>query len=156
MGLINLIFRSRIKTHPCPCFERNSSTASPVPGQQIVVCHDSPKCDGSASRKSPSAGNKTDEDEVPQAPANNLLVLEQVNNSKYRAEGAASTVSSVKRRRTPEERALRMRNIVKTLNRRRVGICCEIERDWFLEGAHLEKHRHNLQVSHELTVRGLL
>ena len=153
MGLMNMIFRSQRKTHPCPCFERNSSTDSPVSGRKIVVCHDPPKCDGLASRESPSTGNKADEDEVPQAPANNLLVLEQVNNSKYLAEEATS---SVKRRRTPEERALRMRNIVKTLNSRRNGVCSEIERDWFLEGAHLEKQRHNLQVTHEFTVRGLL
>lgn len=39
---------------------------------------------------------------------------------------------------------------------RRNAICNEIERHWFLQGAYLEKHRHNLQVTHELTARGLM
>lgn len=60
-----------------------------------------------------------------------------------------------KKKRTPEETEDRRRKIVETLNKRRNAICSELERAWFLEGAHLEKHRHNLQVTHELTIRGL-
>ena len=61
-----------------------------------------------------------------------------------------------KKKRTPEEMASRRRKVVETLNKRRGAVCSEIERAWFVEGTHLEKHRHNLQVTHELTVRGLL
>ena len=60
-----------------------------------------------------------------------------------------------KKKRTPAEMANRRRQVIETLNRRRNAVCSEIERAWFLEGAHLEKHRHNLQVTHDLTVRGL-
>ena len=60
-----------------------------------------------------------------------------------------------KKKRTPAEIADRRRQVIETLNRRRNAVCSEIERAWFLEGAHLEKHRHNLQVTHDLTVRGL-
>ena len=60
------------------------------------------------------------------------------------------------KKRTPEELAIRKKNIEQTLKRRRDGICSEIERGWFLQGAHLEKHRHNLQVTQELMARGLL
>lgn len=42
------------------------------------------------------------------------------------------------------------------LRTRRNAICNEIERRWFIHGAYLEKHRHNLQVTHELTARGLM
>ena len=61
-----------------------------------------------------------------------------------------------KKKRTPEEMASRRRKVIETLNKRRGAVCSEIERAWFVEGTHLEKHRHNLQVTHELTVRGLL
>ena len=60
-----------------------------------------------------------------------------------------------KKKMTAEEMAIRRRRVVATLNRRRNAVCKEIERDWFLEGASLEKHRHNLQVTHELAARGL-
>lgn len=43
-----------------------------------------------------------------------------------------------------------------SLRTRRNAICNEIERRWFIQGAYLVKHRHNLQVTHELTVRGLM
>ncbi|KAJ7394211.1 hypothetical protein OS493_000013 [Desmophyllum pertusum] len=61
-----------------------------------------------------------------------------------------------KNKRTPEKLATLKRNIEQTLKRRRNGICNEIERNWFIQGAHLEKHRHNLQVTRELTARGLM
>ena len=52
--------------------------------------------------------------------------------------------------------ALRKRIIQETLAKRRNAVCSEIERAWVLQGSHLEKHRHNLQVTHELQVRGLM
>ena len=61
-----------------------------------------------------------------------------------------------KKKRTLEETASRRRKVVETLNKRRSAVCSEIERTWFVEGAHLEKHRHNLQVTHELTAGDLL
>ena len=61
-----------------------------------------------------------------------------------------------RKKSTPEELAIRKKNIEQSLKRRRDGVCSEIERGWFLQGAHLEKHRHNLQVTQKLMVRGLL
>ena len=84
------------------------------------------------------------------------MLLEQVKNAKRQAKEAAVTTLRKKRRSTPIERANRMRNIVETLNRRRNAICGELERNWYFKGTHLQKHRHNLQISQELTVRGLL
>ena len=60
-----------------------------------------------------------------------------------------------KKKLTADEMTIRRRKVVATLNRRRNAVCKETERDWFLEGASLEKHRHNLQVTHELEARGL-
>ena len=51
---------------------------------------------------------------------------------------------------------LKRRLIEGTLQKRRNAICSEIERTWFLEGRHLEKHRHNLHVTLELQDRGLM
>ena len=61
-----------------------------------------------------------------------------------------------KKKKTPQEMAERRKEVVETLKRRRKAVCSEIERTWFLQGGYLEKHRHNLQVTHDLTVRGLL
>ena len=52
--------------------------------------------------------------------------------------------------------ALRQRVIQETLAKRRNAVCSEIERAWVLQGSHLEKHRHNLQVAHKLQARGLM
>ena len=51
---------------------------------------------------------------------------------------------------------LKRRLIEDTLRKRRSAVCSEIERTWFLEGSHLEKHRHNLRVTLELQDRGLM
>lgn len=51
---------------------------------------------------------------------------------------------------------LKRRLIEGTLQKRRNAICSEIERTWFLEGSHLEKHRHNLRVTLALQDRGLM
>lgn len=59
-------------------------------------------------------------------------------------------------KKTPEELAIRMIIIEQTLQTRRNAICKEIERKMYIQGACLEKHRHNLQITHELMSRGLL
>ena len=51
---------------------------------------------------------------------------------------------------------LKRRLIEDTLQKRRNAVCSEIERTWFLQGSHLEKHRHNLCVTLELQDRGLM
>lgn len=51
---------------------------------------------------------------------------------------------------------LKRRLIEDTLQKRRNAVCSEIERTWFLQGSHLEKHRHNLRVTLELQDRGLM
>ena len=61
-----------------------------------------------------------------------------------------------KKKKTPQEMAERRKEVVETLKRRRNAVCREIERTWFLQGGYLEKHRHNLLVTHDLTERGLL
>lgn len=61
-----------------------------------------------------------------------------------------------RKQRTPEELEIRKRNIEQILKRRRNGICSEVERSWFTQGAYLEKHRHNLKVTQDLISRGLL
>ena len=48
------------------------------------------------------------------------------------------------------------RVIQETLVRRRNAVCSEIERTWFAQGSHLEKHRHNLQATHKLKTHGLM
>lgn len=61
-----------------------------------------------------------------------------------------------RKQRTPEELEIRKRNIEQILKRRRNGICSEVERSWFTQGAYLEKHRHNLKVTQDLISRGFL
>lgn len=51
---------------------------------------------------------------------------------------------------------LKRRLIESTLRKRRNAVCSEIERGWFLQGSHLEKHRHNLRATLELQDRGLM
>lgn len=74
----------------------------------------------------------------------------------FLAQGDLPRMSKKRKRDSPEELAVRKRSIEHTLRQRRNGICNEIERNLFLQGAYLEKHRHNLQVTHDLTVRGLM
>ena len=59
-------------------------------------------------------------------------------------------------RSSPEELAVKKDSIQHTLKQRRNVVYSEIEGSWFLQGASLENHRHNLQVTHELTERGLM
>ena len=51
---------------------------------------------------------------------------------------------------------LKRRHVEATLQKRRNAVCSEIERTWFYQGSHLEKHRHNLRVTLELQDRGLM
>ncbi len=87
---------------------------------------------------------------------NNLAIIEEVRMAVYLAQGDITRMSRKRTRSSPEELAMRKKSIEHTLQRRRNAICSEIERDWFQQGAYLEKHRQNLQVTHELTVRGLM
>ena len=74
----------------------------------------------------------------------------------FLSQGNLPRMSKNRKRDLPEKLAVRKRSIEHTLRQRRNGICNEIERSLFQQGAYLEKHRHNLQVTHELTVRGLM
>ena len=68
----------------------------------------------------------------------------------------AKELASISARCTPEELTNAEPIREQPLRTRRNAICNEIERKWFLHGAYLEKHRHNLQVTHKLTARGLM
>ena len=156
MGLFDMIFHRRRRTHPFPKFSKNTwSNSSPfVPkvGDVVVARHD-----GSASSKvSSDAAGKTERNQITQTNNNNLAVLEQIKISRTETKGSEIAKQTKRRRSTAKEREERMRRIVETLNRRRDAICSEAERNWFLQGACLQKHRHNLQVTHELTLRGLM
>ena len=86
-----------------------------------------------------------------------LIILEQIKVSSALAKANAATTSK-KRKKSPaaEEMKIRRGKVIRTLNQRRDAICKETERGLFVEGAYLEKHRHNLQVTHELQQRGLM
>lgn len=156
MRLFDRIFHRRRRTHPFPKFSQNVWPDSPLsnPKVEAVVAA---RHDGSASSKaSPDVAGKTETNQITQTNNNNLAVLEQVKISKTETKGSESAKPRKRRRSTAKEREERMRRIVETLNRRRDAICTEAERNWFLQGACLQKHRHNLQVTHELTLRGLM
>lgn len=130
MGVRNVLLGKRRKTNPCLFFERNTSTSATAPHP-----------DGKELN------------------SNNVVVIEQVRMAVFLAKGQIPRKSMKSRQRirsSPEELAVRKDSIQHTLKQRRDAISTEIERSWFLQGAHLEKHRHNLQVTHELTIRGLM
>ena len=132
MELVNVLLQllqRRRKIHHCLFFERK---------------------DSNKDSRSPSTGERCN--------FNNLVVLEAIKRAAFLAEGKRTTTKTTKKRKrsAPEQLAIRKKNIQHTLRQRRNGICNEIERSWFVQGAYLEKHRHNLQVTHELTVRGLM
>ena len=154
MGFLDIFLRNRRKTCPFPTVGQTSNSPVRIGRNTAAQCEQAGTTVGclefreslSESRKNQTQVNKS-----------NLMLLEQVKNAKRQAKEAAATTTLRKNRRsTPIERANRMRNIVETLNRRRNAICGELERNWYFKGTHLEKHRHNLQISQELTVRGLL
>ena len=128
MGLKNVLFRERSKIQPCLFFERKTSNNTSSP------CTDDHK-----------SLNK-----------NNLAIIEEVRKAVYLAQGNITRMSKKRKRSSPEELAVRKQRIEHALEQRRNAICSEIERNCFQQLAFLEKHRHNLQVTHELTVRGLM
>ena len=157
MGLINVLFRNRRKTYPWQNVHQNSIPRA-ITDQNIAQSHETDKSDDLAFSESLSKADSKKPNPVLQAQVNknNLLVLEQIKSSKNQTEEFTANTLGEKKRSTPEERAIRLRNIVNTLNGRRNAICSELERSCFRKGTILEKHRHNLQISFELTIRGLL
>lgn len=127
MGLMNIFSRKRGKIQPCLFFQRKTSN-------------------------SPSTSHPHEKD----LNKNNVAIIEEVRMAVFLAQGNLPRMSKKRKRDSPEEIALKKRSIEHTLRQRRNGICNEVERTWFLQGSYLEKHRHNLQVTHELTVRGLM
>lgn len=154
MGFLDIFLRNRRKTCPFPTIGQTSSSSVIMGRDTAAQCEQADTTVGSSEfRESLSEGRKNQT----QVNKSNLMLLEQVKNAKRQAEEAAAATTLRKNRRgTPIERANRMRNIVETLNRRRNAICGELERNLYFKGTHLQKHRHNLQISQELTIRGLL
>ena len=86
----------------------------------------------------------------------NLILLEQIKICRALARANATTISKKRKRTpTPEEMAIRRQNLERIFDQRRGAICEEIERAWFLKGASLQIHRHNLKCTYELRKRGL-
>lgn len=153
MGFLDIFLRNRRKTCPFPTVGQNSNSSVRIGRDTAAQCEQADTTVGCLEfRESLSEGRENQT----QVNKSNLMLLEQVKNAKRQAKEAAATTLRKKRRSTPIERVNRMRNIVETLNRRRNAICGELERNWYFKGTHLQKHRHNLQISQELTVRGLL
>ena len=124
---MKIFLRRRRKIHPCLFFQRKTSN-SPSTAQP----------DGTELNK------------------NNVAIIEEVRMAVFLAQGDLPRMSKKRKRDSPEELAVRKKSIEHTLRQRRNGICNEIERSLFQQGAYLEKHRHNLQVTHQLTERGLM
>ena len=124
---MNVFSRRRRKTHPCLFFERNTSP------------------NASTCRANGEQFNKE-----------NLAIIEEVRMAAFLARGEVVTTSKKRKRSSREQLAIRKKSVEHTLRRRRNAICSEIEKSWFVQGSYLEKHRHNLQVTHDLTVRGLM
>ena len=127
MGLMNIFLRKRRKIHPCLFFQRKTSN-NPSTSQP----------DGKEVNK------------------NNVAIIEEVRMAVFLAQGDLPRMSKKRKRDSPEELAVRKKSIEHTLRQRRNGICNEIERSLFQQGAYLEKHRHNLQVTLQLQERGLM
>ena len=127
MDLRNIFLRKRRKIHTCLFFQ--------------------PKTSNSPSTSHPD-GKELNK--------NNIAIIEEVRMAVFLSQGNLPRMSKNRKRDSPEKLAVRKRSIEHTLRQRRNGICNEIERSLFQQGAYLEKHRHNLQVTHELTVRGLM
>ena len=129
MGMKNVLFGKRRKTSHCLIFEHYASI------------------NGNASQPDGKEFN-----------SNNFAVIEQVRMAVYLAKGQLprKSMKSSRKRLSPEELAVKKKSMQYTLKQRRNAICTEIERRLFLQGASLEKHRHNFQVTHDLTARGLM
>ena len=137
--------RRRRKTHPCLFFERKASSNGTFP------------CTSDSVSKKQSKQQTSENESETEHNDSNAILLEQIKVSRAMARAVAAAMSTKRKRsHTIEEMTARRENIVRTLNQRRDAVCKEIERSWFVEGAYLEKHRHNLQVTHELEERGLM
>lgn len=118
-----------------PDFDREASTL--FSRQKQSVCERSFKV---SSCSVPRPGKCSDE-------RNNLI---------FRKAKEQASFSEMEKRSTFEELTNEEPIREQPFRTRRNAICNEIERKWFLQGAYLERHRHNLQVTHELTARGLM
>ena len=137
--------RRRRKTQPCLFFERKASSHGPFP------------CTSDSVNKKQSEKQTAENESETKHNDSKAILVQQIKESKATARAAAAAKSTKRKRsHTVEEMTARRENIVRTLNQRRDAVCKEIERSWFVEGAYLEKHRHNLQVTHELEERGLM
>lgn len=143
MVLENFILRKRRKVHPHLLFERctsNQNTFESEPGVR-------------GQRETRTTANEP----AQKISKSHLILLEQIKVSSALAKANAAGTSK-KRKRTPtaEEMKIRRGKVLRTLNQWRDAICKEMEKSWFIEGAYLEKHRHNLLVTHKLEQRGLM
>ena len=115
-----------------------------------------------SSKKCNSLNNDVNERKDPEnkpsveTTKSNVILLEQIKICRALARANATTISK-KRKRSPtaEEMAIRRQNLERIFDQRRLAICEEIEKTWFLKGASLEVHRHNLKCTYELRKRGL-
>ena len=87
----------------------------------------------------------------------NVILLEQIKICRALARANATTISKKRKRSpTPEEMVIRRQNLERIFDQRRLAICEGIEKTWFLKGASLQIHRHNLKCHYELRKRGLI
>ena len=148
------------KVRHCLIFDRKTANATPVTPSERIAMFQRERAGPSQSTGEQSIAEHTNNQD--KRLQNGAQSEEKNVNIKGEAYGAIqqalhpSTQSPRKRKKSPEELAIRKRSIEQNLKHRRNAVCNEIERGWFLQGAYLEKHRHNLQVTHELTNRGLL
>ena len=115
-----------------------------------------------SSKKCNSLNNNVNERKDPEnkpsveMTKSNVILLEQIKICRALARANATTISKKRKRSpTPEEMAIRRQNLERIFDQRRGAICEEIERAWFLKGASLQIHRHNLKCTYELRKRGL-
>ncbi|KAJ7394209.1 hypothetical protein OS493_000011 [Desmophyllum pertusum] len=137
----------RRKSNPHSVFDQETTTL--LSRQKQSSCDGS--LDGSCSSITRSDGKECADEK------NNFTSREEETTGRVLG-GAKDHVTSsrMKTKSTPGKLSTGENSSEQSLRDRRNGICNEIERRWFLQGAYLEKHRHNLQVTHELTARGLM
>lgn len=152
-------FKRQRKVHPCLIFDRRCSENGPVTVRQRTAMFQventgSSSTAGQGGKEGNAKRLKEGLSNGDRSPVNSL---EGTNG--YHAVPTRGMFSLRKRntmKKTLEELAIGMNIIEKTLKKRRDAICSEIERKMFIQGACLEKHHHNLQITHELMSRGLL
>lgn len=152
-------FKRQRKVRPCLIFDRKCSENKPVTVRQRTAMfqienNDSSSLAGEGSKEGNAKRQNEGLSNGDGGPENSLD-----GTNDYFAIPTRGMFSLRKRnsmKKTPEELAIRMIIIEQTLQTRRNAICKEIERKMYIQGACLEKHRHNLQITHELMSRGLL